>query len=152
MKENAYFTVEAALVFPVVIGIILLVIYMQLFQYDRCLMEQDMGAMALWGSREDTSEVEELEKKTRQRIAEMYRDKYAAWEITKLDIALAKNRFSVKGAGRLTFPVSVWNFWSGDNVWEMSADYSCKRISPVTFIRLCHKFNTWQDDNKSTER
>lgn len=49
-KKNAYFTVEAALVLPIVIAALLFVIYMMLFQYDRCLLEQDMGAIALWGS------------------------------------------------------------------------------------------------------
>lgn len=49
-KKNAYFTVEAALVLPIVIAALLFVIYMMLFQYDRCLLEQDMGAIALWGA------------------------------------------------------------------------------------------------------
>lgn len=153
MKEkNAYFTVEAAMVFPIVISVILFVIYMQLFQYNRCLMEQDLGAIALWGSLTDASDTTDLEQKTRTRITEMYRDKYAAWEITALDITLEKNVFSVRGTGQLTFPVSGWNFWSTENVWGMEADYGYNRLSPVTFIRLCHKFKTWQEENEDTER
>ena len=34
-ERNAYFTVEAALVLPLVTGAILFVIYTMLFQYDR---------------------------------------------------------------------------------------------------------------------
>lgn len=139
-KENAYFTVEAALVFPMVISVILFVIYMLIFQYDRCLLEQDLGAMALWGSRVETPSGVSLEDLTRQRVAAMYREKYAVWQITALDASLERNCFSVEGAGQLTFPLPGWNFWSRKNVWSTEADYHYDRVSPVTFVRLCHRF------------
>ena len=68
-KENAYMTVEAALLFPFVIGSILFVIYMLFFQYDRCLLDQDMGAMALWGSTIQNSDTEALEAEIQKRGA-----------------------------------------------------------------------------------
>ena len=46
-KADGYFTVEAALIFPFVMGVILLVIYMWFFQYDRCLMEQDYALITV---------------------------------------------------------------------------------------------------------
>ncbi|MCI8801026.1 pilus assembly protein [Acetatifactor muris] len=150
-KENAYLTVEAALVFPIVISVILLIVYMLIFQYDRCLLEQDLGAMALWGSRVETSSGVSMEELTRQRMAAMYRDKYAAWKITVLDASLERNCFSVKGAGQLTFPLPGWNFWSRRNVWDTHADYSYNRMSPVTFVRLCHRFLKGEDEGEGDE-
>ncbi len=138
--KNAYFTVEAALVLPVVIGSILFVIYMMLFQYDRCLLEQDVGAMALWGSLVEANDTAELQQEVQGRMAELYRDKYAAWRITELSASLDRNHFSVEGAGQLMFPVPGWNFWSTENIWETTASYGYSRLSPVTFIRLCHRF------------
>lgn len=137
-NRNAYFTVEAALVLPVVIGVILFVIYMMLFQYNRCLLEQDIGAIALWGSLLETTQTEELEQKVQERIAGVYKEKYVAWRITQLHASLDRNRFCVEGAGQLTFPVPGWNFWNTDNIWETTASYGYSRLSPVTFIRLCH--------------
>lgn len=137
---NAYFTVEAALVLPAVIGAILFVIYTMLFQYDRCLLEQDIGAIALWGSLAEASDTAQLEQKTQERMAGLYREKYMAWRMTRLDASLDRNRFLAEGAGQLTFPVPGWNFWNGDNVWEVRASYGYSRLSPVTFIRLCHRF------------
>ena len=43
---RAYFTVEAAVLYPVVLGVVLLMMYLLFFQYDRCLLEQDMGRAA----------------------------------------------------------------------------------------------------------
>ena len=141
--KNAYFTVEAALVLPIVIAALLFVIYMMLFQYDRCLLEQDMGAIALWGALVDASDAEDMERKTQGRLGELYREKYVAWKITQLEAILDGNKFRVKGAGQLTFPVAEWNIWSAENVWGTEADYSYNRMSPVDFIRLCHKFEEY---------
>lgn len=143
--RNAYFTVEAALVLPVVIAVILFVIYMMLFQYDRCLLEQDLGAIALWGTLVDAPGAEDMAQKIRERLDAMYRDKYVAWEITRLDVVLDGNKFHVNGAGQLTFPVPKWNFWSSANVWGTDADYSYSRLEPVNFIRLCHKFEEYEE-------
>lgn len=139
-ERNAYFTVEAALVLPVVIGAILFVIYMMLFQYNRCLLEQDVGAMAMGGSLVEASETVELEQRAQERMAGLYREKYMAWRITQLKGDLDRNRFCVEGTGQLTFPVPGWNFWGADNIWEAKASYGYTRLSPVTFIRLCHRF------------
>lgn len=96
--------------------------------------------MALWGSLAEASDTAQLEQKVQVRMSELYREKYAAWRITRLDASLDRNRFLAEGAGRLTFPVPGWNFWNGDNVWETSASFGYSRLSPVTFIRLCHRF------------
>ncbi|MCM1194281.1 MAG: hypothetical protein NC389_17895 [Acetatifactor muris] len=146
--ENAYFTVEAALVFPVVMGTVLFVIFMLLFQYDRCLLEQDLGAAALWGSSQEVSDVTVLEEMVNERMAGIYRGKYAAWEITEWKASLEKNLFSVQGGGRVTFPVPEWNFWSVENIWAAEAHYSCRRLSPVTFIRLCRGLVRFLDEGE----
>ena len=42
-ESDAYFTVEAAILYPIILSVILLMTYLLLFQYDRCLLEQDIG-------------------------------------------------------------------------------------------------------------
>ena len=48
---KAYFTVEAAVLYPIVLGVIVLMTYLLFFQYDRCLLEQDMGRAAVRSGR-----------------------------------------------------------------------------------------------------
>ncbi|MCI9438520.1 MAG: hypothetical protein HFH85_15430 [Lachnospiraceae bacterium] len=140
-NANAYFTVEAALVFPLVISGILFVVYMLLFQYDRCLMEQDLGAMALWGSVAESADSAVFEQKIQKRMAELYRDKYVAWRFTKLDAELDRNHFRTKGRGGISFPLSGWAFPGTGSFWDAEIDFDYSRLAPVTFIRLCHKFD-----------
>lgn len=145
-SKNAYFTVEAALVFPVVISTIIFVIYILLFQYDRCLLEQDVGATALWGSRVEFTDAATLTTKTQERIAQINRDKYAAWEITALRAALERNCFTATGAGHVRIPVPGWSLWGGDNIWEVEAEYGYERLSPVLFVRLCRSVRQRQSE------
>lgn len=153
--ENAYFTVEAALVFPMVLGTVLFIVYMLLFQYDRCLMEQDLGALALWGSRVRAESPEELQSLIRKRTNEIYRDKYAVWKMLALDAKLEHNRFAVTGKGQLAFPVPGINFWNKNNIWEAETEYRFWRISPTNFVRLCNRAKAWsktEDNGEDAEK
>lgn len=147
--KNGYFTAEAALIFPMVLGTVLFVVYMLLFQYDRCLMEQDMGALALWGCRAEGENTGELEKLIQKRVSGIYWDKYAVWRMNALEVKLEKNTFSVAGRGSLTFPVPGFNFWSRDNIWEAEAEYRFWRISPTDFVRLCNKAGILWNERKT---
>ncbi len=44
---SGYFSVEAALVLPAVLGVYLFLIVILFIQYDRCLLEQDMASMLI---------------------------------------------------------------------------------------------------------
>ncbi len=46
-RIKGYFSVEAALVLPTVLGVYLFLVVMLFAQYDRCLLEQDMASMLI---------------------------------------------------------------------------------------------------------
>lgn len=48
---NAYLTVEAAFIMPVVLFLYLALILLAIFLYDRCMISQDNYLLAFWGSR-----------------------------------------------------------------------------------------------------
>lgn len=144
-RHNAYFTVEAACIFPVALGTVFFIVYMLLFQYNRCLMEQDLGALALWGSRVEAEGSEELHALIQKRTNEIYRDKYAAWEMLTLDVRLEHNQFAATGKGQLALPVTNIQFWDRNSPWEAEAYYRFWRISPVDFVRLCNRIKAWRE-------
>lgn len=153
---EAYFTVEATLVLPLVMSAVLLDIYLFCFQYDRCLMEQDMGSLILWCSGvrlESADTLREQEEKIYNRAIEIYRDKYVAWELTAVDVRMEENRISVVGRGQLTFPIPGWNLWNDVNIWEEEAIYESKSISPVFYIRQLRKLDEMLhgENNESME-
>lgn len=62
-KDNAFFTLEAVMVMPLSIATILLMVCLFVFQYDRCLMEQDVAAQALKAASVQAGTKEELEER-----------------------------------------------------------------------------------------
>lgn len=138
-KVNAFFSVEAALVLPMAISAILLVVSLFVFQYDRCLMEQDLAAQALKGAVAEAETNEELTEKIQLQTAGLYRNKYVVWDIIQLEVKAKRGIIEAVGKGEFHFPVPGWNLWNGENIWSVQTAYKAHRISPVTFIRNCRK-------------
>ena len=141
MKKHveAYFVVEAALILPLVISAIVLVVSLFVFQYDRCLMEQDVAAQALRSAMTEAESTKELTEKIQMQTAKLYRDKYMAWDMTMLDIKLKKGIIEAVGQGKFDFLLPEWNLWNKKTDWDAQAIYKAHRIVPVDFIRNCRK-------------
>ncbi len=143
MKErNAYFTVEATLVLPIVMGVILIMIYLWLYQYDRCIMEQDMGRLALWGCETIAQGNENMAGMIEDKLAEVDGEIYIGWQCEEQKATLDKNVFTAKAGGTLTMPFAMLN---GENVWGAEAAYSFDRIDRVSFVRLCNRLANAKD-------
>lgn len=143
-RKNAYFTVEAALVFPIVISVMLLGIFLFCYQYDRCLLEQDMGRLMIRGGAaitENAGDAQKAAEQIREQTAQIYRGKYAAWSFTDINIRLDQNKLSCTGAGELVFPVPEWNFWNREKRWQAEISYDSDRLSPVFYIRQYRKLH-----------
>lgn len=137
-KANAYFTVEAALVMPFVMGVVLLTIYLLFFQYDRCLMEQSAGVIALRGC---TLQITDRERLVRQLLEDSRKEDkaYIAWRMEDAKISMIGNKVRVERSGALNFPFQGVLSWDGNDVWESEAAFENRRIRPVNFIRNCRK-------------
>lgn len=138
-EKNAYFTVEATLVLPFVIGAILFGIYILLFQYNRCLTEQDAGVTAMWGSALE-GEVPEIEEWIGERLSQWHEGKFVAWETEKFQVQIRGKYMTVEMAGKLAFPAPGWNFWNEENVWHFETGYRYARLNPMDFVRMCKKW------------
>lgn len=138
-EKNAFFSVEAALILPLVIAAVLLGVSLFVFQYDRCLMEQDMAAQALKAAVAEAKTNEELEEKIQIQTAGLYRNKYVAWDIILLEVKIKKGIIEAVSEGTFRFPMPGWNFWNRENIWSARAGYKAHRIDPVTFIRNCRR-------------
>lgn len=139
LRKNAYFTVEAALVLPLVIGALIFTVFQFIFQYDRCLLEQDINMLAVRAATATAESSEALEETIRKKASEVFMDKYAAWKMSDLQIAVKGNRVSVRGGGYLTLPLPEWNFFREENEWGARTLRETLRISPADYIRLYRK-------------
>ncbi len=133
-RTDAYFTVEAALVLPFVIGVVLLTIYLLFFQYNRCLMEQAALVLSMRGCTLQIVDREELVL----RLSEQFHsdDKpYLAWSMEDAKISLKGNCIKVECLGNIKFPFPGLAFWHADNMWESGIVCESQRIRPANLIR-----------------
>lgn len=126
------------MVLPMVMGVLFFAVYLLLFQYNRCLLEQDAAALAMWGSTL-RGEEEEIVSEIEMRIESIYREKYLVWEMTEFNARIKNNVFTVLAGGEVKFPLPGWNFWNDENVWETQSEWSYQRLQPVEFVRMCNK-------------
>ena len=93
---KAYFTVEAAVLYPIVLGVIVLMTYLLFFQYDRCLLEQDMGRAAVRSGSRWMQKKEELNRQLQEKDMFFDTEKYIAWESELPVWKLEKNQVTVE--------------------------------------------------------
>lgn len=134
---GGYFTVEAAMVLPMVLGVIVLIVYLLFFQYDRCLQEQDMGILALRGSVLQTENQEERASRMRIQVEQVNKEKYIAWEYGTIEWKLEKGTVNVKQNSYVKFPFGGRNY--GSHTWTSTVAYRNQILSPVSFVRNSRK-------------
>lgn len=136
-KAGAYMTVEAAMVLPIALGVIVFVIYLLFFQYDRCLLEQNTGILAL---RACSMQIKDNEERLRLLMeeAEQKDERYLAWVIEDAVMKFRGNQIRVERSGMLRCPFpGLLGLENKD--WRSSIVYENYRIEPVEFIRNCRK-------------
>ena len=134
-KVEGYFSVEAALVFPVVIGTILLLIYLGFYQYDRCMLEFDVAMIALRGCSCDDEQARAMLDEMERVAEELSGERYITWEAESINMEIRGNCIRAAGGGKLRFPFGFLVQKGMDGVWEAEANYENKRLDPVAFVR-----------------
>ena len=134
---KAYFTVEAAVLYPIVLGVIVLMTYLLFFQYDRCLLEQDMGRAAVRSGSRWMQKKEELNRQLQE-------SELPVWK-------LEKNQVTVEQTGRMPYPFS--EIAEVPRYWSAKAAFQVKRNNPVEILRNSQRYRgkteeTTESDNK----
>lgn len=114
---------------PVVLTGIALVMYLLIFQYDRCLLEQDTGVLALRGSAIQVEDSRERIRLLEQQAVQQNEQKYLMYDGGEAVMRLEKGVLTVEREGCVL----------GKNR-KIKAVYSHHVLSPVTFVRQYHKF------------
>ena len=138
-KIAGYFSVEAALVFPMVMGTVLLLIYMAFYQYDRCMLEFDVALIALRGCSCDEEETGLVLDEMERAAVELSGEKYIIWEAENINIEVKGNRVRASGGGKLRFPFGFLLLKEANGVWKAEADYENRHLNPVALVRWYKK-------------
>lgn len=142
-KQNAYFTLEACLIMPFVFGVIVFIMYVGFYSYNKCLLRQDTYRLLIRGGQVKNASNEEVINKIKEEESRWYYDKYVIclWE-DKI-IRVERDSINISNNGRMKVSIPFVEEIVGDNVWKMSIDAKANRIHPIDTIRSCRKVESW---------
>lgn len=136
---KAYFTVEAVLILPITFGIYLMIIYGMFFQYDRCMLEQELATLAMKGTVLSAESNEEIIKELQKLASEMDRNKFLTFQYEYLSAKINQNKLIIEGNGQIRMPFEMLRKWVQGESLQIKTSYTNHRISPVMIIRTCRK-------------
>lgn len=123
---KAYFTVEAACILPIVFGVYVFLIYGMFYQYDRCLLEQDVALQVLkeqWGTEQTIGELEQ----------------YLAFRLEDNVLKKGNGKVEAYASGTVAVPFKELMTWTDNENWRMEATFSSANVDYAEWIRLRRK-------------
>ena len=147
-KENGYFSLEACMVMPLVFYLLLFVIYAGFYQYDRCLLEQDIYRMLIRAGQVRSADNREEKKKIKEEDDRWYYDKYALCQIGTKNIEVDYGKIQIAQKAALRVNIPILTEWSGKPEWIFEANVICVRNRPVDTIRKCRKVEKFAKKGK----
>lgn len=144
-KENAYFSIEAALIMPLVFLLIFFLIYVGFYQYDKCLLNQDAYRMLIRGSQVKFENNSGVAQKMKEEDVKWYYDKYMLCDFENKRIEVKHGTLSFSQDAVLTVPFLTLIDWTGKRTWHICVDVESGRIQPTDTIRNCRKLQNIQE-------
>ena len=147
-KENAYFSLEACLILPLVFYMLLFLIYAGFYQYDRCLLRQDTYRLLIRGSQVSFAGNEEVLKKLKEEDTNWCYDKYALCSLGNRELEVKHGSIRITQKAVVKVPFLVLGEWLGKAEWEFSIDAEGGRRRPTQVIRNCRKLERGMERGK----
>lgn len=127
---EAYFTVEAALVMPVVLCMIVMILYLSFYLYDRCILAQDLYILSYRQSIEKGS----AERAGSRAAHEALYGRVFMLAGLETEVS-AGTSVQVKGNASMTVPVFGLDFFDRQRRWGLTVEEKAKMTDPPRDFR-----------------
>ena len=153
--KDGYMTLEAALLFPVIFTIIIMLLYMGFFMYDRCLLESSAYIAALRGSRMQLMNNDEIYDKTYTLGEDLVKGRVFAASNVSMKVKVSFEEVEVTYDAKVVPPVGSLLIRSlYPNCFEIHVQKQAKRIRTIPIIRMFRRAERIlnEKDRKSIDR
>ena len=140
--ESAYFTVEAALIFPTVMLFTTVMIFLAFYSYDRCILEHSAYEAALRGTGSHIKTAEEAYTQARTAAGRLVEEKLFAVKDFHYSISVEANHVTVSYHCIVNMPFVTWlTEYVSDVDMALDISRSANRNRPPRTIRDCRIIN-----------
>lgn len=133
MKMKAYFTVEATILLPFVFLIMIFLLYLGFFQYNRCLLTQDLYMLAMLESREYYNNNVKMYQEIIKQKEEMERKKYISFKENEMQVEVGTGKVQIKFEGEIVKPFRF--LFLTEEKWTINVSTQSKTKNPVFVMR-----------------
>ena len=143
---DGYLTVEAALILPFALVVILLVMQIWFYKYDRMLMTTETSAAVIRAGEQREMSSDELADYLMNEMQNRYRDHYIAWNFGEISVSATSDSVSCTVDGSGPDLLGGLAFWRDHGALYASVTRSRTTISEVFVIRSYRKMlGTYED-------
>ena len=122
---DAYFTVEAALVIPVVISIIVMVMYLSFYLYDRCVLSQDCYVLCY----RQSIEKGKADRAGREAARAQFGEKL--FMLSRFETSSSNGQaIHVRGNAAMTPPLFGLPLFDAEENWTLGVEEKAKKTDP----------------------
>lgn len=135
-KTPGYFTVEAALLLPMITMLLCMMLFLAFFSYDRCILEQAAYEAAIRGGTQYLESNEETYQVVKETATNLITDRLFAIEQISCTVSVSAQIVSVQYQCSFQMPFRTWieELW-GDSVLSINVEREVPRKSPAERIK-----------------
>ena len=141
-RENGYLTVEASLLFPMVLLFTVMMIFLGFYSYDRCVLEQSAYEAALRGTGNHIKSAQEAYEEAYVAAGRIVEEKLFAMHDFQYDVSVSADFVTVDYHCVVNMPLMGWLCEYVSEI-DLTLDISSKarRCSQTRTIRGCRVIN-----------
>lgn len=130
---RGYFTIEATLVVPVILFVMLWIVYVGCYQYNRCFLTQELYKIVIDESANSYLSNQEIKTNILERIGLIDWDKAIAIEIEEINVESDNNKIIIKIKALINLPIQ--NPFIASDHYKMDIMIIYNQINPLKVLR-----------------
>ena len=132
-NDSGYFTLEASLILPFTLGIILMVIRIWFFRYDRVLQDMDTCSVVVRCMEQQDMNADERAAYVIEQMQGRYKDSYIAWNFGEVSATCNGNSVTCTVTGSGGHISGIAGLWNEPDAYSASSERS-RTVIPETFV------------------
>ena len=137
--RDGYLTIEAAMIMPVVLGIIILVMRIWFFRYDRVLQDMDTCAVVIRCMEQQDLDVEEKASYIIEQMQGRYKEHYIAWSFGDISVSCRGDSVSCSVTGSSGQIAGISGLWDVPDTMSALSERERTALPEVFIIRTYRK-------------
>lgn len=136
---GGYMTIEAAMIMPVVLGVVILVMRIWFFRYDRVLQDMDTCAVVVRCLEQQDMNPDEKASYIVEQMQGRYKEHYIAWNFGDISVSCRGDSISCTATGSSGPIVGISGLWDEPDSMYASSERERTILPEVFVIRTYRK-------------